>query len=513
MGRGLVRDARMSRRKALGLSAVTASTIPLGTLSAAFSLPLNLSGCRSGRVAQPTRASSLSNHASGLAIEDDFSGAILLARNGRIEFDGAYGLADRQTRQPNTTATKFNLASVSKMFTAVCILQLVDQGSIALEDPLERHLPDYPNRAAAKNVKIKHLLLHTSGVGNYWAGLEMLEGAGPESHRDYLPLFASIPLEHDPGTSFSYSNGGYIVLGLIIERITRQSYYDYVQQAIFDKVAMRDTGFRRLDERVPNRARSYMRSVEHPGEWDDTTARSEPRGSAAGGAYSTVKDLYRFATALEAHRLLSPESTETFLQGRLDTPVGRYGYGVIEQSLNGTRVLGHSGGHYGVAAELMMFPEIKTTFVVLSNGDVDGYWDMEMFVHELIAGPTDETRAYAFTKDLIAAVVSKGYDTALSMFRSQTAQQTLREGVIDLAAFKYIHRGGNHAGLDLLRFNQAINPESDDAMLSMAHGYRLTGRDAEDLEAYRAYLDRVPDSVEAQAFVERLNRKAAGKPG
>ena len=96
------------------------------------------------------------------------------------------------------------------------------------------------------------------------------------------------------------------MLGLIIERITRQSYYDYVQQAIFDKVEMRDTGFRRLDERVPNRAKGYMRSVEDPGEWDDTTARSEPRGSAAGGAYSTVEDLYRFATALEAHRLLSP---------------------------------------------------------------------------------------------------------------------------------------------------------------------------------------------------------------
>ena len=139
-------------------------------------------------------------------------------------------------------------------------------------------------------------------------------------------------------------------------------------------------------------------------------------------------------------------------------------------------MLGHSGGHYGVAAELMMFPETKTTFVVLSNGDVDGYWDMEMFVHELVAGPTDETRAYAFTKELIAAAVSKGYDPALSMFRSQTIQQAPREGVIDLAAFKYIHRGMNDAGVDLLRLNQAINPGSNDAVLNMAHGFRLTGK-------------------------------------
>ena len=455
-----------------------------------------------------SRASALAAHASNLATADDFSGAVLLARNGTIEFEGAYGLADRRTGQPNTTSTKFSLASLSKMFTAVCILQLVEAGAISLQDTIGNYLPDYPNRTASTRVTVEHLLMHTSGIGNYWEGLDALEGERPDTHRDYLSLFADIPLEHEPGSAFSYSNGGYIVLGLIIEAVTGSSYYDHVRSAVFDRARMNDTGFPRLDETVPDRAIGYMRSLEHPGEWEDCTERWEQRGSAAGGAMSTLADLHRFVVALNNHRLLGPEMTAVFLQGRSETPIGNYGYGVIEQTLNGQRVLGHSGGHYGVAVELMIFPDQDTTFIVLTNGDVDGYWGVEMFAHELIVGPTDETRSYAFTQDLIAATVSMGHEAGLAMFRRDETAREPRRGVIELAAFKYIHRGQSDAGLNLLRLNRAISPDSDDAIFSLAQGLRVTGREVEALDMYRAYIERVPDSTEAQAFIDQLNGDA-----
>ncbi len=476
-------------------------------IGAAAALLAPLSGCLAplGRTAAP----SLESYASKLTETADFSGVILLARKGEIEFQGAYGLADRQTGRANTVDTKFSLASVPKMFTAVSILQLVDAGAISLDDTIGKHLPDYPNRAAAERVTIEHLLMHTSGVGNYWEAMEKLDGASLDSHSDYLPLFADIPLEHEPGTAFSYSNGGYVVLGLIIEAVTGTNYYDHVQAAVFDRAGMQNTGYFLPGKPVPDRAQSYMRSVERPGSWDDMAARAEPRGSAAGGGYSTAGDLLRFATALRQHRLLSPDMTDVFLQGRLETPVGKYGYGIIEQSLNGTRLLGHSGGHYGVAAELMMFPDLDTVFVVLSNGDVDAYWDVEMYAHEMIAGPTDETRNYAFTKQLIAETVAKGYDAGLKMHRNRDAVRKARSGVIDLAAFKYIHRRHYDKGIDLLRLNRAIAPDSDDAIFSLAQGLRIAGRNEEALETYRAYLERVPDSSEAKSLIAAISREGS----
>lgn len=471
--------------------------LPIGLATAFIA---QLSGCLAPLDQKPE----LESYASQLSRSDDFSGTILLARNGEIEFRGAYGLADREAGRANTIDTKFSLASVPKMFTAVGILQLVEAGAISLDDTIGKHLPDYPNRTAAERVTIEHLLMHTSGIGNYWEAMEKLGGARLDNHSDYLPLFANIPLEHEPGTAFSYSNGGYIVLGLIIEAVTGNNYYDHVQTAIFDKAGMQDTGYFRPDQAAPDLAKSYMRSVEHPGEWDDMGARAEPRGSAAGGGYSTAGDLLRFAYALQEYRLLSPEMTDTFLQGRRETPVGNYGYGIIEQSLNGFRLLGHSGGHYGVAAELMIFPDLEIVFVVLSNGDVDAYWDVEMYAHELIAGPTEETRNYTFTKQLIGTTVAEGYEAGLSAFSNREASRKARTGVIDLAAFKYVHRKKFDEGLSLLRLNRAIDPASDDAIFSLAQGLRIAGRNKEALKFYREYLDRVPESPEAQSFIAAI---------
>jgi CubicO group peptidase (beta-lactamase class C family) len=415
-------------------------------------------------------------------------------------------LADRGSGLRNTVDTKFNLASIPKLFTATCVLQLVEAGVISLDDTVGMHLPDYPNRGAAKQVTIAHLLMHRSGIGNYWKRLAELKGPHPDNHRDYLPLFADIPLEHEPGSAFSYSNGGYVVLGLIIEAVTGKSYFEQVQNAVFDKAGMADTGNWRRDANIGNRATPYMRSEETPGEWVDCSSRLEPRGSAGGGAYSTVGDLHRFAMALTRNRLLSPEMTKELLQGRGETPVGRYGYGIIEQDLNGIRLLGHSGGHYGVACELMMFPELDTTFAVLTNGDVDGYWDMEAFAHELIAGPTDETLDYRFAQDLIDLTASKGVDAGVAMAQRDINGRKAREGVIDLAAFKQIHRSQSAIGLDLLRLNSAINPASDYAIYRLADGLRVTGQTEAAIEMYRSYLDRVPGDAEAEGRIDELSK-------
>lgn len=481
--------ARTSRRGALALGGGLATTLAMASCA------------RLG-----SQSDGLAHHSQRLVRTMDLSGTVLLAHGEHVEFADSYGLSDRNSGQRNTIVTKFNLASIPKMFTATCMLQLVEAGAISLDDPIGKHLPNYPNRDAAQRATIAHLLMHRSGIGNYWQGLAELDGPQPDNHRDYLPLFADIPLEHEPGSAFSYSNGGYIVLGLIIEAVTGKSYYEQVQQAIFDKAGMADTGNWRHDGNVLGRAKPYMRSEEEPGEWVDCSSRLEPRGSAGGGAWSTVGDMHRFAIALTRNRLLGPEMTRALLQGRSSTPVGNYGYGIIEQDLNGIRLLGHSGGHYGVACELMMFPDLDATCVVLTNGDVDGYWDTEAFVHELVAGPTEKTRNYRFTQDLIDLTARKGIKAGVSLAQARNDGRKARESVIDLAAFKHIHRGQSPVGIDLLQLNRTLYPNSDYAIYRLADGLRVTGQSASALEMYRTYLERVPGDADAEARIDELSK-------
>lgn len=181
-------------------------------------------------------------------------------------------------------------------------------------------------------------------------------------------------------------------------------------------------------------------------------------------------------------------------------------YGIIEQDLNGTRLLGHSGGHYGIACELMMFPELDTTFVVLTNGDVDAYWDTEAFVHELIAGPTEKTRNYRFTQDLVDLTALKGLEAGVTMGQANTDGRKAREGVVDLAAFKLIHRGQNEIGINLLQLNRALQRNSDYAIYRLADGLRVTGQTAQALDMYRTYLGRVPGDAEAEARIAELSK-------
>lgn len=481
--------ARTCRRGALALGGGLATTFALAS-------------CASLR----SHSGGLAHHSQRLVRTMDLSGAVLLAHGEHVEFAESYGVADRNHGRSNTIDTKFNLASISKMFTAACILQLVEAGAISLDDTLDKYLQNYPNRDAAQRATIAHLLMHRSGIGNYWQRLEELEGRQPDSHSAYLPLFADIPLKHEPGSAFSYSNGGYVVLGLIIETVTGKSYYEHVQQAVFDRAGMASTGNWRQDDNVSGRATPYMRSEEKPGEWVDCSSRLEPRGSAAGGAWSTVGDMHRFAVALTRNRLLGSEMTRAFLQGRSETPVGNYGYGIIEKNLNGTRLMGHSGGHYGVACELMMFPDLDTTCVVLTNGDVDGYWDTEAFAHELIAGPTEKTRNYHFTQDLIELTALKGIAAGVSYAEARSDGRKAREGVIDLAAFRYIHRSRNAVGIDLLQLNRTLHPDSDYAIYRLADGLRVTGQSATALAMYRTYLERVPGDADAEARIEELSR-------
>lgn len=306
---------------------------------------------------------------------DQFSGAVLVAKDQAILFQQAYGLAHQGYHIPNQVDTKFNLGSMNKMFTAVAIAQLAEQGKLAFHDPVSKYLLDYP-REIAEKVTIHHLLTHTSGLGSYWNDRFFAVWADLRTVDDYLPLFRDDPLAFEPGEKFQYSNAGFIVLGAIIERVSGQDYFTYVREHIYEPAGMRNTDAYEMDRSTPNLALGYTH-VNGNGEREEGPRRNNllfhaVKGGPAGGGYSTVEDLFRFGRAFREHRLLSPESTATLLAGRVerpDKPGITYAYGWQNVTVNGHRIVGHSGGAPGICAQFDLYLDADYTVVVLSNYD------------------------------------------------------------------------------------------------------------------------------------------------
>lgn len=237
-----------------------------------------------------------------LAGLDRFSGVVVLVKGGVPVFEGAWGMADREASRPINMETAFNLGSINKVFTATAINQLAAQGRLALDSTLAAYWPDYPNPEVARKVTIRQLLEHNSGIG----GNIFAAPAGGTRHdvrhnRDYLQLFVQEPLRFEPGSQEAYSNAGYVVLGLLVERLSGEDYYQYVDRHIYRPAGMTRTAAWPVDSLPGNTAIGYTRGQGTPAPdapLRPNTALLPGRGSAAGGGYSTAGDLVRFLRAL-----------------------------------------------------------------------------------------------------------------------------------------------------------------------------------------------------------------------
>ncbi len=278
------------------------------------------------------------SYVDSLSALDQFSGVVLIAEGDSTLFLKAYGFADREKKIPNLPDTRFNVGSINKIFTRIAVLQLASQGKLSLSDSIGRFLPDYPNAEAARRVTIRQLLDMSSGIGDFFGDrYDAFDKEKIEGLKDYLPLFADKPLEFAPGTARRYSNGGYIVLGLIVERASGMDYYAYVRQHVYAPAGMLSSGWFGKSALPPNTALGYstpQKSSNYP---------TLPGiGSSAGGGYCTASDLLRFVGSLKR--------------------------GILTRGEPGAG-LGIQGGAPGLNAALEWDPAAGYVIVVLSNFD------------------------------------------------------------------------------------------------------------------------------------------------
>jgi CubicO group peptidase (beta-lactamase class C family) len=376
----------------------------------------------------PTPASlktAIDSFVDGRVVADLFSGSVAVARDGRIVYQRAVGIANRESGAPMTIDTRMQIASTTKLFTQIAIRQLEQGGKLSLSDTVGKFLPNYPNAAVRSKVTIEQLLRHRSGVGSFWNERYMARRADVRSVNDYLELFQNDSLLFEPGTNEAYSNGGYVLLGAIIERVSGKSYHDYLREKVFGPAGMTTT--LPYDRRVPltNAAVGYTTQMldgpmpgdrrlagpvgPRPGnapvvptggdaprlrimgadgrqlspeEAREAVARRaagvrksntniQPGMSGpAGDHYSTVGDFFKLAAAIKSHRLLDSAHTTALLGSR-------YSSGSDFRA---------NGGGPGVNAEFSIYPS-GDVIVVLSNYDPPSATAVAQYVRSLIAPP------------------------------------------------------------------------------------------------------------------------------
>ena len=287
-----------------------------------------------------------------------FSGSVLVMKQNKVLLKKAYGMADREWNIPNTTDTKFRIGSITKQFTAACILQLVEQGKLNLDDKLSKFIPDFPK---GDSVTIHMLLNHTSGIASYTDIPDFPKVFTLSWSKDsMISYFKNRPYNFSPGSKFLYNNSGFFLLGYIIEKVSGQSYNDYLRQHILDKLRMVNTGVDKVDSILPMRARGYAKVKD---KYVNADFISLDWPFSAGILFSTVDDMYKWDRALYGTSVIAASSKQKmFTPGK-----GNYGYGIRIDSLEKHYRTTHSGGIPGFVSNISRYVNDDVCIVVLSN--------------------------------------------------------------------------------------------------------------------------------------------------
>lgn len=304
-----------------------------------------------------------------------FSGAVVIAREGTPVFAEAYGYADRGRKIPNTVETPFLLGSMNKLFTGLAIGQLVEQGKLSYDDPLAKFLPDFPDPESAKKIRIKHLLSHTSGLGDYLGSTAYREGLDRmTSVRALVDTFERKPPAFEPGAKWAYSNMGFELLGRIIEIATGQDYFDYMVKHVFAPAGATSASYPLLPKdgvAVVPMAYPYEFTTAGGGMkgFESKLGLLFRRGSPAGNAIMSARDLITLSNAMRAGRIVKPETFRLHSSAKPELSSPNYGYGFIAGPYLGRPFVGHNGRAPGQCTEFGELRDTRYTIAVLSNVD------------------------------------------------------------------------------------------------------------------------------------------------
>jgi CubicO group peptidase (beta-lactamase class C family) len=336
---------------------------------------------------EEARLQQIGSYLERLADVDAFSGVVVISRAGKPVFSEAYGFADRERKIPNALSTPFLVGSVSKLFTGLAIGQLVEQGKLSYDDPLSKFLPDFPDPESARRIKIKHLLSHTAGLGDYTAS---------KAHQDSLNRMITVralldvadrePLKFEPGTGWAYSNTGFAVLGRVIEIVSGEDYYDHMERHIFAPAGMKSASFPILPQSgISTTPMALPYEVEYNGQHlyhANKLGIHHRRGGPTGNGVISALDFMKAANAFRAGQIVRPETFRVHSSQKPELGANNYGYGFAKMEFG---LIGHSGGTWGVCSRFGELSDTPYTLVVLSNVNMNDCIYVSVNIQRLLA--------------------------------------------------------------------------------------------------------------------------------
>ena len=485
-------------------------------------LRLAVAGAAVVMTSAPSSASSQSAAATAIdgfmtraADYGQFNGAIMVVDKGRIVYQRAFGFANMELKVPNTTATRFEIASMTKPMTAIAIMQLVQEGKVRLDGKVSDYLPWYPSETGSR-ITVEQLLNHTSGLpgdivfDSPGPGAEVVAAINADlfSNDSLVKLIARRPLRFEPGTGYGYSSDAYAVLGAIVEHAGGRPYWQGLRQRVLDRAGMTQTGISYLAPLVPQRAAGYAQR------FDGYTNAPHIGVTPAGGLYSTLRDLRAFDQALYGDTLVDERSKELLFA--LRSVITAYGWKTSEDTLpNGTRrrVLRTSGGLPGFEALMVRVPDARRAIILLSNARtrVSRFDEFAIAIGRILDG-----RSYSMPRrsvaEAIAGSVSAGRDaTAVARefdaIRADTTRFALSEREMNDLGYFYVSRGDLPRAVDVFTLNVRAFPRSANVYDSLGEAQLARGDTTLAIASYRKSLELDPGNTNATNVLSRIVRK------
>lgn len=436
-----------------------------------------------------------------------FTGSVLVAEGGKVIYKKGFGLANREWNIPNTPDTKFRLGSITKQFTSMLILQLVEQGKIDLKGKLSDYLPYY-RKDTGNQVTIHHLLTHSSGIPSYTSIPNFFEDISRDPYpvEDFVKKYCSGDLEFEPGSRFLYNNSGYFLLGAIIESVTEKPYEEVLKEQIFDPLGMNDSGYDRHSPIIPHRASGY--SITFDG-YLNAPYLDMSLPYAAGSLYSTVEDLYLWDQALYTEKLLSAKTKELlftpYIQGY------GYGWGIREKSLPDSEVkltsISHGGGINGFNTWIERIIDDKQLIVLLNNTPRARLDQMSDAIIRILYDKPYDLPKKSTAEAMYKTWKEKDIQSAIKQYKllkkEHSEEYDFSESELNMLGYYLLeNKKKTEDAIEIFKLNLEVYPKYANGYDSLAEAYMQSGNKDLAIKNYAKSLELDPNNTNA---VEKLN--------
>ncbi len=440
-----------------------------------------------------------------------FNGSALVSDQGRVIFEKGYGMANMEWDIPNAPSTKHRLGSVTKQFTAMLILQLVADGKLDLQAPITKYLPDYP-KASGDKITTHHLLTHTSGIPNYtsFPGFMRDESRNPYTPADFVKKFQGKELDFEPGDRFSYSNSGYFLLGVLVEKLSGKTYQQMLHDKIFTPLEMNDTGYDSHGEIIKNRATGYEKEG---GVWENSRYLDMTIPYSAGSMYSTVEDLYLWDQAMYTTKLL-PQKYMDMMFKRYVPAFGSayyaYGWAVgkeeVGNSTDSMDVVSHGGGINGFNTIISQTPYDRSLVVLLNNTGGAPLNEMTRAIRGIINGKSYDLPKKSLANDLLTVIQTKGIKAGLEHFNTHKDSDYFDVDENEMNSIGYQLMGAEKVeeAAEVFKLNVDAFPKSFNVYDSYAEALMNLGKNEKAIANYKKSVEINPANQNGIDMLKKL---------